>query len=516
MICYFNMSNISANNKLIAKNTLFLYVRTFISICITLFTSRIFLNQLGIEDYGIYNLVGGVVSLFSVLTSFMANSTQRFLSIALGKNDIKQLYKVLNISITLTSYIMVLLFLIGEIGGLLLLKYYVNIPEGKEFVTYFVFHFSIITAALSILKVPFNALILAKEKMSFYAYLSIFEVIVKLIITISLFIVANKLCTFSVLQCFSTILLVIAIFVYCKKKLGIPNYKRYNFLENPEYTELISFSSWTLIGNSSTVARDHGLGIILNRFYGVTLNASMGIVIQILNIFSSLFINLQSAFRSQIIQSSVSRTDGRYQRLINLCGFYSIVFMGIVCIPMTMSCRTILTLWLGTVPKYTVELVQIAMAKVLFSSISQCVFISLETNAKIKVPHIITFIFATLTLFCVNHFLAANFEPYWVMMIVVTMEVVILILNFLYSKKVNSMSVSSFLKYNIRPLVFVITTWICSIQISQYTISNTSVLISLIVFFILYINIVYYLLEKSQRIFISAKIKESIQKLKRK
>ena len=497
--------NNTTNSKRIAKNSFYLYFRTFFSIIVTLYTSRVFLNQLGIEDYGIYNLVGGVVALFSVLNSLMASATQRFLSIEIGNDNTVQMHKILNISISLHILILIAFVVIGEVGGLLLLYNYLSIPEGKETITCIVFHLSILTAAITFVRVPYNALIIAKERMSFFAYISIFEVLLKLVVTLSLVLFSSKLVVFSVLQLAVTILITLLYFYYSKKYIGLPRYHNYKFNGNPEYKSLLSFSTWSLIGSSSSVARDQGLTFLLNRYLGVVLNAAMGVMVQISNVYSSLFLNLQSAFRPQIIQSSVNDRH-RYQRLLNICAFYSLAMMGFVCIPMIIACKIILTAWLGIVPDYSVEFVQILMIKIILASVSQCVFLSLEAFSKIRDNQLFTAVLSAMVIIISFLMLRIGIEPYLVISTVVLMELSVLIHRLVQAHKLACMDCVSFIKYNGGIFSIALVLSIIALFLSNsdnfYTVFLRTFLTVLI-----YVIAILALMEKRQKQLIIEKIK---------
>lgn len=487
-----------SNNKRIAQNTIYLYSRTFISILVTLYTSRVFLNQLGFEDFGLYNLVGGVVALFSVMNTMLSSATQRYLSIEIGNNNITQLYKVFNISISIQVVLAICFLLISELGGIILLKYYLNVPDGKEELAFIVYQLSVVTAILSLLRVPFNALIIAHEKMSFYAYGSIIEIVFKLIITLSLALTANKLIFYAVALLILTGLVTILYRLYCKVRITLPRFKYYSPKSNPEYKSLLSFSGWSLAGSSASVARDQGLSFLFNSFYGVTLNAAMGIVIQISNVYSGLFLNLQSAFRPQVIQNSVADKK-RYFLLVNRCSFYSLVFMGATCIPLIMCCPQILCFWLGDIPPFTVELVQILMFKILLASISQSVYMAVEAHGRIRNVQIFTIVLSFLSVVLAYGLLACGIQPYWVLGIIVLMEIAMFV-NRLYDAVKNEvLSLSAFAQYNLKPLIAILFMAFVAIfaRGSIRTFSDAIMAISL--FLPLYVLVVIEAMNKDER-----------------
>lgn len=498
--------NQSANNKRIAKNSVYLYVRTFISIIITLYTSRVFLNQLGVEDFGIYNLVGGVVAMLAVLTNMMANASQRFLSIEIGKKDEKQFAKVFNICVVLHILIFFVFLFVGETLGLWFLSHKLNIPEGKESITYFVFHFAMIASAVGLLKIPYNALIMAKERMSFYAYISIVEVTAKLIITLLLTVFANKLASYSIMFLIVTILVVSCYYFYCYFKIGLPSFKIIRFKGNTEYKEILSFSGWSFIGNMAIVARDQGMGFVLNIFLGVLLNAAMGVMLQILNVYSSLFLNLQSAFRPQIIQNKVTDFN-RYNRLLFICSNYSILLMGAVCIPMILICRQVLTLWLGIVPEYAVSFVQLIMFKIMFSTLSQCVSITLDACAKIKASQIVSSILSIGSLAVMYFTLSIKCHPNVIIIILAGVDLLLLLYKIFYANKENCCDIRGLLRYCFKTILFTIVLMFVALLCSNLIYTYQTAAIALLLFCMTYIMVAAALIEKTQRQIIISKIK---------
>lgn len=496
-----------SNNRTIAKNTIFLFVRTFVSIIVTLFTSRIFLNQLGVEDFGIYNLVGGVVSIFYVLTSFMTGATQRFLSVEIGSKSNYGLDKVMNISIIIHLAICAILLIIGEIVGMILLYNYLNIPEGKEHITQVVFHLSLMTSAVTLLSIPYNAYILAKEHMSFFALITIADVILKLLITISLVLTNDKLIVYSVLLLISTGVITYAYFLYCKKKINLPEFKYYSFRKHDEYKKMIAYSSWSFIGYFASATREQGSSVVLNLFYGVALNAAMGISNQVSGVFSRLFLNLQSAFRPQIMQNAYKDKE-RYDKLMNLCTFCTILLMGFICTPMIVCCQPVLHLWLGIVPEYTVLFVQLMMVKVFISSLTQCITISIEAYAKLK-STMIASAFISIVIIIISYIiLRSGYHPVWAIIMLITSELSYLNNRLIYANKKQLINAYGVLQYCWKALTLVCITLILSFITVAITDKYAYLFGFMLLILAMYTIIAFCLLSKTHRVFIINKVKK--------
>lgn len=500
------MSSNSSKNITIAKNSIYLFLRTFVSIIVTLFTSRIFINQLGIEDYGIYNLVGGVVSVFYVLTSFMTGATQRFLSVEIGKGDVNGKNKILNISITIHLFIAILLIIVGEIVGLILINNYLNIPSGKETLTQIVFHFALITSVVSLMSIPYNAFILAKERMSFFAMITIADVVLKLIVTLALYLVSQKLIVYSVLFLIANSIITFAYYYYCKRKLELPQYKYYPYKENDDYKSMLAFSGWSFLGYFASATREHGTSIVLNMFFGVLLNAAMGVVNQVYGVFTRLFLNLQAAFRPQIIQNAYNDRP-RYDNLLNICTFYTILLIGLICTPFIIGCNTILSLWLGLVPEYAVLFVQLMMIKVFFASITQCLNIAIEAYAQLKASMIASSIISVLVIIISYVLLKAGLPPYCAVLMLILSELLFLLYRVYYTAKNNLIDLKYWLHYNISALTAVVLFMSIAFYISKYMTSHIISLLAMIIATILYCTISLIIMKRNQRKIIFDRIK---------
>lgn len=488
----------NTSNKTIAKNSVFLYLRTVFSILVSLYTSRLFLEYLGVEDFGIYNLVGGIITLFSVLQNLLAGATQRYLNIDIGKGDTSHEMKLLNISITIHIFLSFLVLILGETFGFLFLKNVLVVPDGKETIAVIVYHISVVTTALSLLRTPYSALIIASEKMSFFAYISIAEIIGRLLITISLLLFHNKLIAFSALLFILTALVVYLHIIYCKNKITLPSYKYYKYKENQEYHDLLSFSAWTIVGNGASVARDQGLSFIFNIFHGVVLNAVMGIVNQISNVYSTLFSNIQMAFMPQITQTSENDND-RYSELVCKCTQYSFVLMGVVCIPMIAFVDQILYLWLGNaIPQYTGMFVQIIMIKILVVSLSQSLYQSLVAVAKIKQIQIYFVILSSISILLAYLLLRCNVYPTVAMLIVPIMDLIMLIIRLYYVKIFTCIKIKQLFVTLIKPVIFVTLLIPCALYLSSIDISFVQLLLFLFIFISIYSLFTWYFVLQSE------------------
>lgn len=305
----------SENNKRIAKNTGILYIRMLFTMVVSLYTSRIILNTLGVEDFGIYNVVGGVVMIFSFLTSSMSNAILRFLSFEIGKKDFNQLKKVFSMSINIHAIIAVTIFVIAETIGLWFLNTKLVIPEERMNAANWVFQFSIFSFMFNIMRIPYNAIIIAQERMNFYAYASIIEVILKLIIVFLLvWFGFDKLKMYAIFVFCVTAIVWIIYITYCKRNFKETNYKY--FWEKSLYKSLMNFAAWNLFGNIAVVAYSQGVNILLNIFFGPAINAARGIAFHVNSAVSGFVSGFQTSINPQIVKSYATDDKKYMQQLI--------------------------------------------------------------------------------------------------------------------------------------------------------------------------------------------------------
>lgn len=494
------------NNARIARNSVYLFLRTFVSILVTLFTSRIFINQLGIEDYGIYNLVGGVVSVFYVLTSFMTGATQRFLSVEIGKGDTQEMDKVLNISITIHLCIALLFVVVGEIVGLVLIDNYLNVPAGKEALTRFVFHFALLSSVVSLMSIPYNAFILARERMSFYALITIVDVFLKLAITLALYLVSRKLAVYSVLFLVANAVITGAYYLFCKRKLALPRFRYYPWRENGEYRAMLAFSGWSFLGYFASATREHGTSLVLNLFFGVVANAAMGVVNQVYGVFTRLFLNLQAAFRPQIIQNAYNDRP-RYDNLLNICTFYTILLMGLICTPFIIGCNSILTLWLGLVPEYAVLFTQLMMLKIFLASVTQCLNIAIEAYADLKASMIASCIISVVIIVGSYFLLRAGFPPYWAILMLIGSELAFLLYRAYYTGRHRLIGLAQWLRYNSPALLVVAAFLAAAFAVSRRVDSPLASILAMAAETALYCLAALAVMKKNQRRMVLDKLK---------
>lgn len=376
------MSN-SNKTKQIAKNTAVLYVRMIITMLITLYSSRIVLQALGVYDFGLYNVVGGVVALLSFLRTSLTSSTQRFISFELGRNNIEQLKKVFSISVSTHILISIIILIIAETLGLWFLNTQIQIPEGREYAANWIYQFSVISLCVSAITVPYDADVISHERMTYYAIVTIFEAILKLLFAYLLFIFEyDKLILYGGLMMLVNFIELFLYWAYCRKNFSET---KYEFCYDKDlFRKIFSFSGWTIIGQLSVVGANQGTSVLINIFHSVVANAAMGIAQQVNNALSSLTANFQTAFQPQLTKSYASNDYEYLNSLICKAAKISFFLLFLVSLPIMMNIDFVLELWLGSVPKYANDFCILFILASLFNAISAPLWISIYATGKIK------------------------------------------------------------------------------------------------------------------------------------
>lgn len=347
------MSEATTNNKRILKNTIFLYFRMFLVMAISLFTSRVILKNLGVEDFGIYNVVGGVVAMMAVVNSSMGVATQRYITFSLGKRDFEQLKQVFNTSILIYLLLSFLLIGLAETIGLWWVNNKLIIPEARMEAANWVYQYAILSCCLTLFVNPFNATIIAYEKMDYYAYLSIVEVTLKLIVAYVISMIPyDKLNTYGFLMLTMQFIVLGMYFVYCRKHFSECRFKYYR--NNTLFKELLSYSGWNLLAALSMVAKGQGLNIMLNAFFGPTVNAARGIAYQINAVIGQFFTNFYTAVKPQVTKYYAQDKHDEMFKLIFTSARMSFFLILFISLPIMVETPMVIRLWLNTDINYVV------------------------------------------------------------------------------------------------------------------------------------------------------------------
>lgn len=377
------MSDPKSDNARIAKNTILLYIRMVFILCVSLYTSRVVLNALGIEDFGIYNVVGGVISMFSFICSAMSATSQRYLSYEIGRNNITQLGIVFNCTVLVHLILSFAVLLLGETLGLWFVMTQLVIPEERFHAAVFVYHISIITAIVSFMSVPFNADIIAHEKMSAFAYISIFEILLKLLIALLITIAPiDKLIFYASALLISQVLVIICYISFARKYFTETHSR---FIVNvPLLKKMCSFAGWSFIGNLAGMLYSQGINILLNVFFGPVVNAARGIAIQIQGALQQFVGNFQMAINPQITKNFASNNFEQMHSLMFRSARFSFCLLFIPALPVLLEIEYILHIWLGQVPSSTALFARIMICISLTYTIANPCLIANQATGHVK------------------------------------------------------------------------------------------------------------------------------------
>lgn len=421
------------SNKRIAKNTMFLYMRTFVILIVSLFTSRIVLQALGAEDYGIYNIIGGVVVLFSFLNTALTQATQRFLNFSLGKQDNKATHTVFCMSINAYLLLAIIFLIAAETVGLWFVDTQLNIPAKRMDAALWVYHFSVVTFIVNLIRIPYNASIIAYEQMDFFAYLSLLEVILKLIIVYLLWISPwDKLIVYALMYTLVTLLITVLYKIYCNHHFDITHYK---FIWDKDlFKKLFSFSGWSLFGSLANLGASQGLNILVNIFYGVTVNAAMGIASQVSGAVTQFFSNFQTAFSPQIVKDYAAGEYEKLNKLIFSSAKFSFYLMFVISLPLILEMDKILDIWLVEVPQYTAIFTDLILVFMMLEALSGPLWMFVQATGRIRSYQILMSSLIVLNLPIVYIVLKIGYPVYWVWIVRILVDLLVIIARCIYIK----------------------------------------------------------------------------------
>lgn len=350
---------------------------------ISLYTSRIVLAQLGITDFGIYNVVGGIVAMFSVLNSAMAGSTQRYLTFELGRNDNKRVNIVFNTSVQIHLLIALSVVIITETFGLWFLDTEMNIPADRMSAAHWVFQFSILSMVVSFLNVPYTALIIAHEKMSAFAYISILEVCLKLGVAFLLIISPiEKLKFYAILTFLCPLAVRICYWHYCNKNFEVSKLKK--IFDWRLFKEMSSFAGWGLFGQLASMGATQGVNILLNVFFGPVVNAARGVAVQVQAAVTQFSINFQTAINPQITKNYANSNFEDMHELMYRSSKMSFFLLYALALPIIIEAPFILNLWLTDVPEHTVAFIRIILWITIIDAVANPLMVAASASGKIK------------------------------------------------------------------------------------------------------------------------------------
>jgi O-antigen/teichoic acid export membrane protein len=455
------------SNKRIAQNTIFLYIRMIVIMGVTLYTTRVVLNYLGVDDFGIYNIVGGIVALLGFLQSAMINASQRFITFELGKGDNEQLGKTFSMSMTSHISIALLILLLAETAGLWFVNTKLNIADERMTAVNWLYQFSVLTFIINIIQVPYSALIIAHEKMSFYAYVSISDAFLRLAVVLLLPIISfDKLSVYGGLMFLVPLISTTLYKVYCNKFFKVSKYK-FKW-DKKLYWQLMSFSGWTMLGGIANVGARQGGNILLNIYSGLIANAALGIANQVSAAVSAFASNLLIAFNPQTIKYYATGDKDNMNKMIFRASSYSFYLVLLIAVPFFLNTDLILHIWLKNVPDYTITFCQLMIVYQLIDMIQAPLETSITATGNIKFYQLWLSSLLILNLPVSWYLLNIGWSPYWVLIIRVGLNFISAIIRTVFVKYfVNFPSWNYFTEVICKSLFVTAISYILSLSIKQ-------------------------------------------------
>lgn len=377
------VSSAQENNKRIAKNTVILYCRMFLMLAIGLFTSRVILQTLGVEDYGINNAVGGFVAMFGLLSGTLTNAINRFLTFELGRGDTEKLRRVFSTSLNVMMLLAAIILVLGATVGVWFLNCHMVIPAGRESAANWVLACSVLAFMMNLISVPYNAAIVAHEKMSAFAYISLLEVTLKLAIVYVLYVIPfDKLKTYVVLFFALALLIRIIYGVYCKRHF--PECTYHLIHDRALLRQMTSFAGWNFLAGGAGLINNTGVNVMMNLFFGVTVNAARGIATQVNAHVYQFVTNFMMALNPQITKSYAQGDYTYMHSLVCRGAKFSYFLVLIFLIPICLEAHQILHIWLGIVPEYAVPFVQLTLVTTAINVLSGTIITSIHATGNIR------------------------------------------------------------------------------------------------------------------------------------
>lgn len=488
-------------NKRIAKNAIMLYFRMLLSMFVGLYTSRVVLQVLGVEDYGIYGIVGSVVGMMGFINASMSGATSRFISFELGTGDKKKLNETFCSALIVHIFIALFIVIIGETIGLWFLYNKLVIPVERLNAAHWVFHLSILSAAIGITQPPYSACIMAHERMDIYAYYELLHVILKLLIVFVIqYFDFDKLIFYAFLVVSVSIIMRTLYRIYCLR-----HYEESHFRwvwDKPLLKSLLSFSGWDLFGNLSVTAKQQGINILINIFFGVIYNAASSVASTIQGVILSLCHNLLSAFRPQIIKQYAANNSSRSINLIYNSAKFSTILLVLISIPFFFEMYYIMHLWLGNPPEYAYIFCRIMLISSCLNIFSSSINIGIIATGKMKVMSFLTgfFYFSVLPLLWISYHFGLPVESAYYISVIINVFIII-VRTYLLHNYISVFNINYLLCHIVLPilLIAIVVSIFVKVVTNLYSDGIFRCFMAFMVSFIMGGLLTYYLLFSSEQ-----------------
>lgn len=446
------MADSTQDNKRIAKNTGLLYVRTLFVMFISLYTSRVILEALGVNDYGIYQVVGGVVAMFAVISSSLSSAISRFITFEIGKGDKEQLKKIFSTSIVIQIALSVIIFIVCEIIGIWFMETKMQIPPERLYAARWVLHCSLFTFCINLLSVPYNACIIAHERMSAFAYIGIYEAVMKLAICyLIIYSPFDKLIFYAILMLLLALSTRIIYTIYCHRHFEESRAKI--GFDKRIFKEMLGFSGWSFFNNTAYILNNQGVNMLMNVNFGVVVNAARGIAVQVEGAVLQFVNNFTTAINPQITKCYAT---GDLQNMYKLVcrgakfSFFSILFLAL---PIIIEAEQILGIWLVNIPEYAVIFVQLSLVMGMCDCIGNSGYTACIATGKLKRYSIIITCISILEFPLAWIFFAAGAAPQYAYYTYIAVKISVLIARMFLLENMIGLKANMYIKNVFIPII---------------------------------------------------------------
>lgn len=447
------MAEISSNNQRIVKNTIFLAIRMVFVTVVSLYTSRVFLNVLGVEDYGIMNVVAGFVSMFAFIKASLSNATQRFYNYEMGANGESSISLVYTASINIQLIIGTIIVILLETVGLWYLYNKMVIPADRFHIAFWLFQLSTVSCFITIMQIPYLAAVMAYERMNFYAIISILEAVVKLLFAFLIpYVPIDKLLSFGFFTFFLTVFVFVLNYAYCKKLF--PLLRRTDQKDWNLYKKMLSFTGWNAFGSFSISFREQGMNMLLNLFYGPVMNTARAVSYQVTGAINNLVQTLSVAAKPQLIKAFAKNDKSRYMLLMFGISKLAYVLLFMMALPISLEVHYVLSLWLGeTVPEYSSSFIRIVLLTSLVNTLTAQISTMVHATGNMRNYQVVTSLFCLLVLPASYIYLQHYDNPVVVYVIMLGVISINYIISIYILKTIMDFPVCDYIKSVILPLL---------------------------------------------------------------
>lgn len=456
------------NSKRIAKNTLLLYIRLIFTMAVGLFTSRVILATLGVEDYGVYNVVAGFVMMFSFFTSSLGAAISRFLTYELGKGESDKLQRIFSTSVNVQLLLSVAILALAEAIGIWFVNTKLNIPADRLYAANWAFQCAILSFIFNLISVPYNAAIIAHERMSAFAYISILEVSLKLLIVYVLYISPiDKLITYSILFAAAGLAIRLVYGGYCRKHFVECRYQA--VIDKPMLKEITGFAGWNLLGSGAYLFNTQGVNIVMNLFFGVTVNAARGIATQVEGVVRQFVTNFTTALNPQITKSYAAGNMEYMYTLVCRGAKYSYFLMLVFVVPFMFEADIILRLWLDNVPEHTSIFLRLTMIGTLCDILGNSTANACWATGKVKKYYLWIGTIGSLVFFISYALFALGFPAYTSYVVFIVIYIILIFVKLYIIKGLIDFPMAMFYK---ETLLRILPVTICTFMFASLAYSN--------------------------------------------